>query len=581
MKIKKHWKTLKLKNKVLLLFLPINIFTILIIMTLSVSLIVHNGKKDMTQNSIDKLTLVCNQTDQIISNIKYNIKAFSTSSALQTAIYTDYPNNNYGNYMFSSAMHASIYNIMDIGSIISSGYIHTFDGRVYHIKSGDITKPTKEMDELYDEITAYHGQMVFIPPTNLEDPSAFNISKSLIDIDTGTCLGILSFNIKEKLFYDSYHDIIDESNESLLISNQWGQIISSKDRTQLQTPVNPSIWNLVTDQNIKTSQISVSNKKNLLLTQATQEEPFYVIYTIRYYNIYKDVLILALLLILIGLLILTFTSLLSQFLARSLVKPIIQLANYADAIGNGNLGIPVSVTSEDEIGFLASRFQHMNHNIYDLTNRIYNEQNQKREYELNLLQAQVNPHFLYNCLDSISSLVYDNQGEVAINMIHHLGCYYRGVLSKGRNLISIQEEMEIIKDYLEIQLIKAPDLFTYSIDIEEGLEELKILKMLIQPLVENSIIHGFTGYTNKGHINIKVTSLKNIVSIIVTDNGRGMSKNTLSQLFKPNKMAIPKHFGLQNVQNRIQLKYGDAYGLAVSSIPDRETTIKVNFTKTY
>ncbi len=437
------------------------------------------------------------------------------------------------------------------------------------------------MRKLYDEITSYYGQMIINPSTNNDDNSAFNISKSLIDIDTGSCLGILSFDIKEELFFDFYDNIIDENNESLLISNQWGQIISSKDRSLLQTSVKPSIWNLVTENNTKTSQISISNKKNLLLSQRTQQEPFYVIYTTKYYNIYKEVLILVLLLVLIGLLILTFTSLLSQFLARSLVKPIIQLANYADAIGRGNLGIPISVTSEDEIGFLASRFQQMNHNIHNLTNRIYSEQNKKREYELNLLQAQINPHFLYNCLDSISSLVYDNQRDVSLNMIHHLGCYYRGILSKGRNLISIQEEMQIIKDYLEIQLIKAPNLFTYSIEIEEGLEELKILKMLIQPIVENSIIHGFTGYTDKRHIKIKVSSQENLVSISVIDNGRGISQDTLSELFKPNKLAIPKHFGLQNVQNRIQLKYGESCNLSVSSIPNIETKVTVHFTKTY
>ncbi len=131
MKIKKFWKTLKLKNKVLLLFLPMNILTIILILTLSASLIIHNGKKEMMQNAMDKLSLLCDQTDQIVSNIKYNIKAFSTSSALQTAICTDYPNNDYGEYMFSSSMHASVYNIMDIGSLISNGYIQTFDGNVY------------------------------------------------------------------------------------------------------------------------------------------------------------------------------------------------------------------------------------------------------------------------------------------------------------------------------------------------------------------------------------------------------------------------------------------------------------------
>lgn len=581
MKLRKLWNSLNIKKKVLSFFLPLNILSVLLILILSISLIIQNGKKEMMQNTMEKLILVCDQTDRIISNIKYNIKAFSTSSTLQTAICTNYPDNNYGNYLFSSAMHASVYNIMDIGSLIYSGYIQTYDGKVFNIKTDEITSPTEEMNKLYDEITSKHGQLIIGMSSDTSGTIAFNISKSLIDINTGTCLGILSFDIKEDLFYDAYKTITDGYNESIFICDTEGRIISSHDRSLLQTHVSPDIWELIKDNKKSSSLLSIDNKRNLLLTQNTQLESFHVIYFTEYYNIYKEALSLALLLILIGFFILIITIFLSQVLAKSLVKPIIQLADYADATGKGNLGVEISVTSNDEIGFLANRFQQMSHNIHDLTNRIYNEQNQKREYELNLMQAQINPHFLYNCLDSISSLVNDNQREVATNMIYHLGCYYRGILSKGQNLITIQEEMQMIRDYLEIQLIKTPSLFTYSIRIEEDLKQFKILKMLIQPIVENTIIHGFVGYTDKGNIIIDVTSLKNVVTITVTDDGRGISQSTMSNLFAPNHISVPKHFGLQNVHNRIRLKYGDAYGLTISSTPNKGTKITVQFPKTY
>lgn len=135
-----------LKKKILAVFLPLLMFSTILILTSSISLIIRNGKAEALDNAKDKLSLVSDQTDQILSNITYNIKAFSTSSALQDAIRAEYPDNNYGNYMFSSSMHNAVHNIMDIQSLISSGYIQTWNGRVFDIKTDEISTPDEEME---------------------------------------------------------------------------------------------------------------------------------------------------------------------------------------------------------------------------------------------------------------------------------------------------------------------------------------------------------------------------------------------------------------------------------------------------
>ena len=229
---------------------------------------------------------------------------------------------------------------------------------------------------------------------------------------------------------------------------------------------------------------------------------------------------------------------------------------------------------------LAERFQKMNRNIHNLTMRICNEQALKKEYELNLLQAQINPHFLYNCLDNISSLIADYKTETATSMIHHLGRYYRGVLSKGRNMITIGEEIQLLQDYMEIHLQKAPELFQYMIQIDENVAELKILKMLLQPIVENTILHGFTGYKKNRHIAIVGEQRGPVIYITVEDDGRGIQKDVLDSVFTETaSVIIPKHFGLKNVQERIRLKYGEAYGASVWSEPDKGTRVTVSFPK--
>lgn len=579
-----------MKRKILAVFLPLLMLSTLLILVSSISLIIRNGKAEALNNAKDKLSLVTGQTDQILSNITYNIKAFSTSSALQDAIRAEYPDNNYGNYMFSSTMHNAVHNIMEIQSLISSGYIHTRDGRVFDIKTDEIRTPDAEMDARYREIAAEKGRILLEYPADKSGAAALTVSKSLIDIRSGSCLGILTFDIKESLFYDSYHSVSDEENECFLLIDSAGTIISSENRGELQTTASPEILGLLEGMGKPEQKTQYKSggkipqettaEHMLLLSSETENGDYLVVYMMRYYRIYKEALNLALFLLIIGILVLAAGVLLSSRLAQSIVGPVIRLADYADEAGKGNFDLPVPVHSGDEIGFLAERFGVMNHNIKELTTRIYNEQTQKKEYELKMLQAQINPHFLYNCLDNISSLITDQKNETATAMVSHLGRYYRAILSKGRNIITIREELELIRAYLEIQLIRIPDLFTYEITVNEDILDFKILKMILQPIVENSVIHGFAGFKNSGRIKIEGTLENQTVCILISDNGKGIPEGSRSSIFAPAPTAIPKHFGLKNIQERIRLKHGEKYGISIKSEQGQGTQIEVRFPKT-
>lgn len=579
-----------MKRKILAVFLPLLMLSTLLILVSSISLIIRNGKAEALNNAKDKLSLVTGQTDQILSNITYNIKAFSTSSALQDAIRAEYPDNNYGNYMFSSTMHNAVHNIMEIQSLISSGYIHTRDGRVFDIKTDEIRTPDAEMDARYREIAAEKGRILLEYPADKSGAAALTVSKSLIDIRSGSCLGILTFDIKESLFYDSYHSVSDEENECFLLIDSAGTIISSENRDELQTTASPEILGLLEGMGKPEQKTQYKSggkipqettaEHMLLLSSETENGDYLVVYMMRYYRIYKEALNLALFLLIIGILVLAAGGLLSSRLAQSIVGPVIRLADYADEAGKGNFDLPVPVHSGDEIGFLAERFGVMNHNIKELTTRIYNEQTQKKEYELKMLQAQINPHFLYNCLDNISSLITDQKNETATAMVSHLGRYYRAILSKGRNIITIREELELIQAYLEIQLIRIPDLFTYEITVDEDILDFKILKMILQPIVENSVIHGFAGFKNSGRIKIEGTLENQTVCILISDNGKGIPEGSRSSIFAPAPTAIPKHFGLKNIQERIRLKHGEKYGISIKSEQGQGTRIEVRFPKT-
>ena len=579
MKIKSFWNHLSLKRKVLTTFLPLTMIPLLIILIISITLITQNGKKDAIKNAKNKLSLVATQSEQLIENITYNIKAFSTSTSLQTAASTNYPDNAYGNYMFTTSMHSAIYNIMDIQNLISNGYVQTNFGKTFDIKLDAMQFPNTEMKQHYTSVLAAKGKILFQSPSDKSGESIFNVSKALINIDTGENIGILSFDIRESIFFDSYCKTIRNGTESLYLIDKGGTIISSNERDRLQTPLDAKLWSRISSLPTNDTIFELNNSNSFSICTSLKNGSYYLLYTMNYYEIYQEAFHMAMLLFIIGILVLLITIILSRFLAQSFVRPITKLAAYADEAGKGNFLAPLEINSKDEIRFLADRLQNMNHNIKQLTTCIYNEQVEKREYELKMLQAQINPHFLYNCLDNISSLITDDRIKTADSMIYHLGRYYRTILSKGRNIITIKEECQLISDYLEIQLIKSPELFTYTINIPSELNDLKILKMILQPIVENSVIHGFTGYKSNLHLFVSAHIQNQTVYIQIADNGRGIPSETLTSIFHQPQPSMPKHFGLYNIQERIQLKYGKIYGIQIDSKENQGTRITVSFPK--
>ncbi|SHJ63139.1 Histidine kinase-, DNA gyrase B-, and HSP90-like ATPase [Anaerocolumna jejuensis DSM 15929] len=574
------WNKLNLKQKILTVFIPLIVLSILLILTVSVSVIARSSRKETIQNAIDKCTLVGKQAELIISNTTYNIKAFSTSSTLQESIRADYTKDTYGSYLFYSAMHTSVYNIMDIENLISSGYVQTFDNRIYDIKTDKVSyAPDNYMQKEYHYITSMGGQILIRPATDKSVKSAYNISKTLIDIKTGNCLGILSFNIKESLFYQSYSNISDSQEEEFLITDGSGKIISAKNRSLPGKTISSDMLHLIGESKTASRELVYEREKKMAVSVPVGETGYHVICLIPYKSIYQNALELVRILLIIGVLVLITTFFLARFLAESLVWPLQKLTSFAGKVGEGSLDISIELNSSDEIGLLARQFQKMVQNIKQLTQQIYTEQNNKREYELRLLQSQINPHFLYNCLDNITTLIEAGENSTAVNMIHHLGRYYRFILSKGRNIITIKEEIQIVKDYLEIQLIKKPGLFTYDIQAEDTVKDYKILKFLLQPIVENSVIHGFSNCEYNGCIGVSFhVNEKDDIVITIEDNGQGIPQKTLEQIFIPSEVSIPKHFGLSNINERIRLKFGEAYGLTIMP-KETGTVITLTFPK--
>lgn len=268
-------------------------------------------------------------------------------------------------------------------------------------------------------------------------------------------------------------------------------------------------------------------------------------------------------------------------ITRNIAEPISELCDVAATAGEGDFEIRTKGdNSIVEIQKLNTSVNQMIKKIGQLVDDIRVEEINLRAAELRLLQEQINPHFLYNTLDNIIWLAESGEDEEVVKMVSSLSSFFRTTLSKGRDYITIAEEREHIESYLSIQKFRYRDILSYDIDFEDEILDHSILKLTLQPIVENALYHGIKNKRGMGHIQIDGRMDGDNIEFIVSDNGIGMREEEAEHLRKVISGLVSDDrsgggFGLFNVNQRLQLNYGKEYGLNIESTYNVGTTIRV------
>jgi len=253
-------------------------------------------------------------------------------------------------------------------------------------------------------------------------------------------------------------------------------------------------------------------------------------------------------------------------------KPIRRLEQIMAKVETGNLDISIEEQGFAEIRSLTHTFNHMLSRIRRLMEQIVHEQETKRLHELNVLQAQINPHFLYNTLDSIVWMEERGRRKEAIVMVTALARLFRISISKGRNMIAVREELEHVRNYLIIQKMRFTNKFDFVIDAQPETLDLRTIKLIVQPIVENAIQHGLEEYTvDEGLVEINAYLEGEDLIFRVRDNGAGMPPEQVESILTA--PAGKSGIGVKNVHERIQLTFGKRYGLTIHSVLDEGTDV--------
>lgn len=257
----------------------------------------------------------------------------------------------------------------------------------------------------------------------------------------------------------------------------------------------------------------------------------------------------------------------SSILSREITKPLRRLSESMSRVEKGEFDrANVDVTMENEIGSLGKSYNLMTERIHTLMEENVYEQKQKRKSELKALQAQINPHFLYNTLDSIIWMSEAGQSDEVVEMTSALAKLLRQSISNDHEQVELGQEMEYVKNYLTIQKMRYQDKLEYTVEVDPKVRHVMIVKLVLQPIVENAIYHGIKYKGSKGTLRIRAFAESEDVCIVIEDNGIGMDETALNIIFdETQKIHKQNGVGVPNVQKRLKLYYGDKYGIIYES----------------
>lgn len=264
---------------------------------------------------------------------------------------------------------------------------------------------------------------------------------------------------------------------------------------------------------------------------------------------------------------------LGNFLSRLIVQPLEMLIQNMNHIEHGEFSMSFTYDSNDEMGQLIRTFQSMVTKLHHLVNEVLTGKIKQQEYEMQALQAQINPHFLYNSLSLINGkAILSEQLEIS-RMSQLLSTFYRTTLNRGKNITTVKDELDNVRSYIEIQLLMHSDSFRVIYEIDESVFSCQMIHLLLQPLVENAIMHGIDYILDgkEGILSITCCADETLLYFHVRDNGSGIPKDKLDSILTSESSG----YGIQNVHHRIQLFYGSEYGLSYTSTPNQGTDVSL------
>lgn len=404
-----------------------------------------------------------------------------------------------------------------------------------------------------------------------------SVSKSVDFVRNGKILrGVLLIELNN----EAITDLVRKTNLGefghLLILNENGSLLYSSEKQPADmTPYSYSIASLM---HLGSKRVSI-NHIDMYINVNTLMHTRWLIATVSNVNEINSAMNrLAGILVIIFLISIAVSAMVAGIISMQVSSPINQLKKAMLKVEAGDFSLPVDISGQKEIVVLSHSFNSMVLKVQDLMARLIDQQREKRKMELQALQNQINPHFLYNTLDSIVWLAEHQRNADVITTVVSLARFFRISISKGEIFIPVEDELSHVENYLTIQAIRYVNKFSYSMNIDPEIKHIKVMKLILQPLVENAIYHGVGD--EKGLIDITGTVDQNFLVFKVTNSGYGISENKIIEMYNTMRGGQDRpSIGIRNVYQRLKLYYGERAEVTIQSEMDVSTTITLYIPK--
>lgn len=422
----------------------------------------------------------------------------------------------------------------------------------------------------------------FLSLVNYKNDEVVTVVRAVTDPETLEVEGVILIDMKLRVIAETVQKVQLGKNGYLMVVDKYGEIIYQPSKGNFGS----SLTEWMSGKTSGYFKKEVEDKQYQFIFQQSSfadwitvgvfpsEETVFELRDINFYITFFIFLI-----ILFGLPV-------SYFLSKSISNPIDHLATLVQEAETGQFSVRYKEKRNDEIGMLGNSFNKMLKKITELLRLSEMQEKKKRDAEFRSLQANINPHFLYNTLDTIQWMSRKQGAENVAEVVDSLAKFFRIGLSKGHDIIPLEKELEHVESYLQIQLTRYRTKLTYNITVTDSVIQYRVLKFILQPIVENAIYHGIKERRGPGTIKIDVNEKEGNLMICVKDDGKGIPSDQLVEIRKALANSIEltkdreyskegKAYGLLNVHARIKLMYGEEYGIRISSQEDIGTEVEL------
>ncbi len=544
--MKKRFLSLGLRKKIQFLFLCTMIVCILFCSGIFYLILENQMQQSIADKEISNRTAISNNLDSTMKSIN----SISRLTMLRSTVRTFLLAKSNSTPRTRNAIQ-EIHDILNTFNLSCNVVILRMDGQYLNTGPGITYVNTGKIfeTEWLDEVMAQKGNYVIKAGTR--DAFRSNIGEMVSfvrvinDINTQKPIGILAINLPSRFFEQAYEGLSGETSHFALYDTS-GSLIC-KDNESTFSSLNPE--NLLQNTREETDKLFY---KSIFTCDTLGDSHFILAFRleVRILDGLPAKLLAAL--IIGAFILLAFMWLINTYIAKNVIYPIQRLVDSMTEVQNGWLHRVSMNVSDDEIGLLKNSYNAMLIEINQLIEELLQKEKTLRMAELDALQEQMKPHFLYNTLDMIRYMALENRTDEVYNMLETLGNFYRRFLSKGSTDLSLGEEIEIVKSYLTLQRTRFEDIFTDEYEIEEGLSSIRVPRLILQPLVENSIYHGIRPKGEHGVIRVTVKRQEDFLFLSIYDNGIGMSAHQRELLFSGKDS---RSFGFQGTIERIRYYY--------------------------